>query len=207
MIDFSYITDQQDILESRTNYSGFFSLFENGSNIAAFYIQNYERLTEEFEISDDIIIPETIYRYDNIFIEYRSDRSKPFAGILRFNGGDFFDGTLVGYGADAYLKLGRHLSVELKADYNTIHLPAGAFTTTLVGARIIYAFHPDLFIKPYIQWNSDTNKIISNVLLNFHYIPGNDLYIVYNEEFDLEKPYIRTENRTVLLKFTYLFSF
>ena len=205
--NFNYITDQQGMLKSRTNSSGFFSLFENGSNLATIYVQNYEWLTEEFEIIDDIIIPEAIYRYDNVFIEYQSDRSKPLAGKLRFNGGDFFDGTLVGYGADAYLKLGHHLSVELKTDYNTIHLPAGAFTTTLVGARIIYAFHPDLFIKPYIQWNSDTNKIISNVLLNFHYIPGSDLYIVYNEEFDLSKPYTRTENRTVLLKFTYLFSF
>jgi hypothetical protein len=61
MIDFSYITDQQGILESRINYSGIFSLFKNGSNLTAFYIQNYERLTEEFEISDDIIIPEVIY--------------------------------------------------------------------------------------------------------------------------------------------------
>jgi hypothetical protein len=205
--DFSYITDQQGMLASRINYSGFFSLFENGSNLLALYGQNYERLTEEFEISDDIIIPEAIYRYDNILIEYQSDRSKPLAGKIRFNGGDLFHGTLIGYGADAYLKLGRHLTAELKADYNTIHLPEGTFTTTLVGARIIYSFHPDLFIKPYIQWNSDTDKIISNVLFNFHYIPGSDLYIVYNEEFDLSNPFTRTENRTVLLKFTYLFNF
>jgi len=204
--NFNYVTDQNSLLESRTNLTGFFSLFKNGSYLFGAYVQNYERLTEEFEIHDDVIIPESIYRFDYYMLEYQTDRSKPFAGSLLYGDGDFFNGSLRSFVFKGYLKAGGHLTMELMVDYNDAQLATGNFNTTLVGARIVYSFTPYLFIKPYIQWNSDTQKVISNVLLNFIHRPGSDLFVVYNEEFDVSQPSPVTENRTILVKMTYLFN-
>jgi hypothetical protein len=202
--DFNYITDQSGTLLTRINFSGFFSLFENGSYILALFMNNYERLTEEFEIHDDVTIPLGIYQFNNWFFEIQSDRSKPLAGLLRLNTGDFFDGTLSSFGAQAMIKVNRHLSIEAGYDLNRVRLPCGNFNTTLIRTRMVYAFHPDLFLKPFVQWNSDDEILSNNFLLNWHYIPGSDLYFVYNEELDFSGAKVRTGNRTVLLKITYL---
>ena len=203
--DFIYITDQQSRLETRTNLTGFFSLFNNGSALLGVYLQNYERLIEEFEIHDDIIIPIDTYRFDRVFLMYRSDLSKPIAGSIQFESGNFFSGTLTGYGVQIFFKFGKRLTVNMEYQYNDVKLTTGDFKTTLIISRIIYSFSPDLFLKPFIQYNSDTNLITSNFLLNFIHTPGSDLYFVYNEELDLSGSKVRTENRTILLKLTYLF--
>jgi len=91
-------------------------------------------------------------------------------------------------------------------DYNQAYLPAGNFKTTLFGLRFVYSFSPRLFLKPFIQWNSDTREITSNVLFNFIHKPGSDLFFVYNELLDMSRNRIRSENRTILFKLTYLFS-
>ncbi len=204
--NFNYIADQNNMLESRMNLSGFFSLFDNGSYLFGAYIQNYEKLTEEFEIHDNIIIPEDIYRFNYFLFEYQTDRSKPLAGSLLYGDGNFFNGSLRSFVFKGYLKAGGHLTLDLMADYNDAKLASGNFNTTLISARIVYSFTPYLFIKPYIQWNSGTQKVISNFLLNFIHRPGSDIYFVYNEEIDLSGASSRTENRTVLLKMTYLFN-
>jgi hypothetical protein len=136
---------------------------------------------------------------------YRSDLSKPIAGSIQFDTGNFFNGTLTGYGVQTFFKFGKRLTVNLEFEHNDVRLATGNFKTTLLISRIIYSFSPDLFLKPFIQYNSDTNQISSNFLLNFIHTPGSDLYFVYNEELDLSESKVRTENRTILLKLTYLF--
>jgi hypothetical protein len=91
-------------------------------------------------------------------------------------------------------------------DYNRARLAGGNFDTAILGLRLVYSFTPRLFIKPFIQWNSDTHEISSNLLINFIHRPGSDLFFVYNELLDLSGIKTRTENRTLLLKFTYLFN-
>jgi len=204
--DIVYTTDQNSMLDTRTNLSGFYSLFDDGAGFFAGYVQNYEKLTEEFEIHDDVLVPAKNYRFNYFLFEYQSDRSKPLAGTIAFSDGGFYNGSLRSYGFKGYFKAGKHLSLDLELDYNDVNLSTGNFNTTLIGARIIYSFSPYLFLKPYVQWNSDTQKIISNFLLNFIHHPGSDLYFVYNEEIDMSGPSTRTENRTVLLKMTYLFN-
>jgi hypothetical protein len=203
----SYITDQTSTLETRINLIGTFTEFENGAGFFAGYVNNYEKLSEEFEIHDGIVIPIERYIFDYYMIEYQSDRSKPIAGSLGYTSGEFFNGSLNGYMIRGYIKAGRHLTMNLDYTHDDVRLPAGNFITRILSARIVYSFSPSFFIKPFIQWNSDTQIITSNFLLNFIHRPGSDLFIVYNEELDVSGPRFHTENRTILLKFTYLFSF
>jgi hypothetical protein len=205
--NFMYITDQQQQLETRKNYTGLFSDFDTGAYFFIIYVQNYERLTEEFEIHEDVIIPIDIYRFNYIYSELQSDRSKSLAARLIFSSGGFFDGHLTEYGIMGDIKFGSQLTVNLELDVNDVRLPYGNFRTTLLGTRIIYSFTPNVFIKPYLQWNSETNRFISNVLFNFIHTPGSDLYFVYNEELKRESNKFVSKNRTFVVKFTYLFNF
>lgn len=79
------------------------------------------------------------------------------------------------------------------------------FKSTLFGTQIICSFSPKLFIKPFIQWNR--NSLNTNVLFNFIHSPESDPYIVYNEELEKVGHKFSSNNRALLLKFTYLISF
>ena len=118
---------------------------------------------------------------------------------------DFYDGDIVSYVLGANLKFGSKLTMSFDLNYDDVNVTAGSFRTTIIGTRILYTFSPKLFAKVFVQWNSDTNDIIGNFLVNFIHTPGSDLFFVYNEELNNEGS-LNTDNRTALLKFTYLFN-
>jgi len=204
--DFYYITDQRGELESRWNYTGFYSQFQDGSWWFAILSTNYEWLTEDFEIHDGVNIDPGVYRFTNIMSQFQSDMSKSLSGLLSVNAGDFYDGTIYGYGLGANIKLAPRLTLNLQYNHNDVKLSAGQFTTTIVGARVLYTFSPKLFAKAFIQWNSDDAAVSGNFLVSFIHTPGSDLFLVYNEELSIGGSRLRTNNRTVMLKFTYLFN-
>jgi hypothetical protein len=205
--DFLYITDQRGELASRWNYAGFFSQFQDGSWWFAILSSNYEWLTEDFEIHDGVNIVPGVYRFTNVVSQFQSDQSKPVSGLLSLNAGNFYDGTLLGYGLGANLKVGSRLTLNLQYSYNHVKLSAGQFTSSIVGARILYTFSPRLFAKAFIQWNSDNDAVSGNFLVSFIHTPGSDLFLVYNEELATGRDRLQSNNRTLLLKFTYLFNF
>ncbi|MFC2135832.1 DUF5916 domain-containing protein [Bacteroidota bacterium] len=204
--DFYYYAKQDGQLESRWNFTGTWTQFQDGSYLWLMLGQNYELLTEEFEVHDDIFIPVGIYKFSNFFGEYQTDLSKPVSGKANINVGNFYDGKILGFGFGSNLKLGYKLTLNLDYNHNKVKLPAGNFETNLLSARFLYTFSPAMYVKAFIQWNSDRDVILSNVLFNFIHTPGSDLYIVYNEEIETAGRKPASKNRMLLLKLTYLFS-
>lgn len=63
----------------------------------------------------------------------------------------------------------------------------------------------------FIQYNSTTDSIISNVRLRYNPREGTDLYLVYNEGINTDRsgedpvlPF--SSGRTIMLKYTYTFN-
>lgn len=203
--DFYYITDQHSELQTRFYTTGLWVVFNNSATLLARYDLNYEHLGQEFRINENTIIPEGIYRFNSFFGEYESDRSRDLSGKISITSGQFYNGTINGFGFTGNLKVGSHFTTNLSYARNHIELDVGNFTTTLIGMRMLYTFSPRLFVKAYIQWNGERNAIISNMLVGFIHTPGSDLYLVYNEELSTLDSSISTKVRAIKLKFTYLF--
>lgn len=202
--DFYYYTDQSGRLETRQNFLGVYNVFENGAEAVGIFSQNYERLTEEFEIHDQVIIQPDKYQYSYFWGMLRSDESRALSGMIESNFGKFYDGSIVGLKNTVNVKLSPRLTVNLRYDRNDVHLSAGNFITDIIGARILYTFTPKLFAKAFIQWNSDEKTVNANFLVNFIHRPGSDLYLVYNEEMARYGQRFRSNNRIMMLKLTYL---
>lgn len=205
--DFYYIASQEGVLETRVNYTGFWSLFQNGATLYAFFSQQYERPAEVFEIHDGIFIQPGIYRYNSFVTQFDSDKSKPVSGLLSLTVGRFYDGHILAYGIGTNVKCGPRLTINVLYNRNDVKLSAGNFSTNILGTRILYTFSPRLYAKAYVQWNSDKKAFIGNFLMHFIHTPGSDLYIVYNEELETmgARRGMRTNNRTLLVKLNYLF--
>lgn len=204
--DLHYIVNQQGELEARYSYVGFYSQFQDGATWFALASWNMEHLTEEFEISDSVTILPGTYRYAHVFSQFDSDKSEVVSGSVIGRIGQFYDGRIAGLGGSVNVKIGSHLTCNLQFERNVVDVSAGAFSTNIVGTRIIYSFTPKLFAKAFLQWNSEKDEAIANVLINFIHTPGSDLYVVYNDEMSTRSGSLASKNRTLLVKFTYLFN-
>jgi len=204
--DFNYIANQQGGLEARYNYVGIWSQFVDGASLLAMMSWNVENLTESFDLSDDVVISAGGYRFANLFAQFDSDKSRVLSGSLLGRVGKFYDGDIIGYGGSLNLKIGSHVAWNIQCERNVIDVSGGNVTTTLLGTRFTYAFSPRLFAKAFIQWNSEQHEILANVLLSLIHTPGSDLFLVYNDQLSTQGKNLSSLYRTLLLKFTYLFS-
>ena len=205
--DFTYVTDQGGSPQTRQNNVGVYAVFQDGSNFFTLFQTNSERLTEDFEIHENVVILPGEYRFNTVLGEIRTDQSFWLSGLLNWNVGQFFDGSIRSAGVGIDLKSGSHFTSNLLYTHNRVRLSVGSFTTDLVSLRALYTFSPRMFLKAFIQWNSDGQTISANVLFNFIHTPGSDVFLVYNEEISGIGTRPVSENRALLLKYAYLFDF
>ena len=113
-------------------------------------------------------------------------RTAIFRASLSLERGGFFNGTRSGVSART---VWRHfVRLELEGDYafNRIDLPDGAFDTHLFGQRFLFSFSPEMFVRGFLQWNSARELVGGNFLFNYRFLPGSDLFVVYNQVWDTE---------------------
>ena len=85
-----------------------------------------------------------------------------------------------------------------------MELPAGTFTTNLVGLRVHYSFSARMFLDAFAQYNSGTDRVSSNVRFRFIHRPLSDIFVVYNEQRDT---FLRESDRSLIVKYTHLLNF
>ncbi|MBI4442390.1 MAG: carbohydrate binding family 9 domain-containing protein [Acidobacteria bacterium] len=178
--------------------------FQDGSILIARYTQNFERLIRPFPIHSGVVIAAGDYRFNNSFLSYASNKSKTLFGTLSYDRGEFYDGEKRTLELEATVRPNYRFSAGVNYERNNVELPAGAFATDLVGFRVNYTFNPQISLSSFIQYNSETDQVSSNIRFRFIHRPLSDIYVVYNEQRDNLRQ--RTD-RAITLKYTHLFSF
>ena len=203
LISAEYITDQDDILETRNVEGRFTVRFQNGGSIWFAGKSNFERLTEPFPIRTNQAIQAGDYSFNEYTLSFLSDQSRMFSGDFRVGTGGFFDGN-----KDSYRLTGRfqqpQFQVELSWRHDDVSLPSGDFEADLVATRLNYSFSTTLFLNALIQYNNDLREIGSNIRFNLIHKPLSDFFLVYNERRSSTG---EVAERALIAKLTYLFNF
>ena len=183
---FTYLTDRDNTLQSGEAGILAFVNLEAGDWVGGRYRRRYELLEEAFEIREGQEIPPDTYQFDSWHFNFFPSSNRHFSGLLSLERGGFFNGTRSGVSAST---VWRHfVRLELEGDYafNRIDLPDGAFNTHLFGQRFLYSFSPEMFVRGFLQWNSARELVGGNFLFNYRFLPGSDLFVVYNQVWDTE---------------------
>jgi hypothetical protein len=98
------------------------------------------------------------------------------------------------------------MELEIRNNKFNLPVPGGKFTTSIASGRFLYSFTPNLFAKAYIQWNSSEKVFKSNFLIRWIYKPGANIYFIYNETQEEVGRWV-SDNRTIMLKASFLFNF
>jgi hypothetical protein len=179
--------------------------FQNSSALTLNATSTFDRLEEPFPIQRGIIIPVGDYDYRRASVSYSSNRGRAVSGNVTAGGGQFWDGRSWSADGGFEFRPNYHVDLNLTFSRNQVKLPAGDFTTTLLGLRALYAFTSNAFLNSFVQYNATTNELSANTRFNIIHRPLSDLYVVYNERRNSVSGALLARGLTV--KFTNLFDF
>ena len=199
---FTYLTDRDNTLQSRDfEFSAFVNL-EVGDWFGGRYRHRYELLDEAFAIRDNREIPPGAYEFGSYQFNFFANSSRRLSGRASYEYGDFFNGIRHRVFTEAVWRLNARLGVKGQGEFNRISLPDGTFNTHLFGHRFLYSSSPDLFVRGFLQWNSAQELVGGNFLFNYRYLPGSDLFLVYNQVWDTAGG-LQQASRSLQLKLSY----
>ena len=205
---FEYITDNNNVLETRETSGSLQIDLQSGDSATAEYTQNYELVRRPFSITEENFVPAGAYDFQNLRLAYAAGQQHRINGTATYEIGSFYGGDKKSVAFTGRAMVTLPLSVEPTVSFNWIDLPTGKFLTTLVSTRTTYAMTPRMYVSALVQYSSATTSFSTNARFRWEYIPGSELFIVYNEGRDTFPVHrIELENRGFIVKINRLIRF
>ncbi|MGE0394523.1 MAG: DUF5916 domain-containing protein, partial [Vicinamibacterales bacterium] len=140
--------------------------FQNGDALNARYNHTYEFLPRPFPIARNVTLPVGAYRFNDVQMSFTLAQQRKFSGTGSVQIGSFYDGRRTTYSlGSGRLELSRRFNVEPTISWNRVELPAGDFTTTVIGSRVTQTFSPWMFFSALVQYNSASRSFSTNARL------------------------------------------
>jgi hypothetical protein len=179
--------------------------FNNSGSTNFTATRTFERLFEPFEIRNDIAIPAGDHEYSSYAAGVNIGNSRKVTGNANLTWGEFWNGHAKAVSGAIGWRPEYHFSFDANYSRNHVTLPAGEFTTNLIGTRFLYAFTPRAFFNAFLQYNADTRQVSSNIRFNITYRPLSDVFLVYNDTRDTALR--QTTGRSFAIKLTRMVDF
>lgn len=165
-------------------------LFESGDRAQAGLLRHGDRPPEVFELAADVDIPTGSYEWTRYFLEASTAQKRMLNAQVRWEAGDYYNGTLNTLEGKLALKPSAFLTLEFSGERNTgkataidveeQELTETDFTEELFGLRFQLNFSPNLQFSSLTQYDTQSRELGSNNKLRWTFDPLGDLFLVYN---------------------------
>ena len=136
---FTYLTNNQNRLDTRETAALFQTEFINTDVIGVGYTDVFDRLTRPFDVATNIRIPVGPYDMHTLQLSYTAGQQRKVSGTLLYETGTYYGGTQQSVSlSTARVEVTPRISIEPSASLNFIDLPQGAFTATVVRSRATF---------------------------------------------------------------------
>jgi hypothetical protein len=208
-VNFDYITNPDNRLESRQAQAGVKSELQNGDSLGVEMAKNYESLVAPFEVSPGVVIPVGGYGFNELHLLYNFGPQRAVSANVTVEYGEFYNGTKTGISTSrGRVQLSPQLTLEPGLTLNIVRMPEGDFTSTLLNSRVTYTVTPRMSASALVQYNSGSNNLNTNVRFRWEYQPGSDLFVVLTDNRDtFPSGFPELRNRALIVKLTRLFRF
>src|SRR4029079_11566440 len=147
-------------------------------------LRQYERLERNFQINPGVTLPAgTSYRWNRYRFQVSTAARRVIAVSPTYDIGSFYHGTRRRIATDVNIRVRPGVIVYTSGEWNEVKLLEGRFHTRL------YRIVPELQFSPWIAWVNniqyDTQSAVLGWQSRFRWIlkPGNDLYVVYSQNW------------------------
>jgi len=200
-----YITNMRSALETREGTAGLGVLFSDGGQMRSQVTDRLEIINEAFLVAGEGEVPAGRYRFTEASLTYTASAARPLSGEVQLAGGEFFSGNRTSLTLSGNWRPSRHIALGLQAQRNDISLPGDEFTADVIGARVDFAGSRRLFLNSFVQYNTASEEVVTNIRLNLIHAPLSDIFLVFSERRNVEAG--RVLEREITLKGTKLLSF
>jgi hypothetical protein len=188
--------------------------FADSSTVQVQVNRNEEALSSPFRPqgmpAGDAIAPGR-YRFVDGALAYSPTNSRRIAPTAEYRVGEYYNGTRTGFTAGVRVRANANFASTFSFSRDTIDLPNGvSFHTDLASLRLDTSFSTRMFLNAFIQYNSVTHQLLSNIRYDFIHHPLSDIFIVYNDtrfQNVLQPTATQIPSRALILKVTHLLSF
>ncbi len=172
-----------------------------------------EGVEEDFELSDDAMVPAGEYDFTALEARIFTPSSHPVGARIDFETGGFFDGNIVSVGVEPILNLSASLQLSGAYEFHNINFPDRdqSMQSHIFRGSILYMYSTKLSASAFVQFNTANDAFVGNFRLRYNPREGNDFYLVFNEYrgFMVSDDVIPEPpsyyNRAILLKYTHTF--
>jgi hypothetical protein len=171
-----------------------------------------EGVLEDFDLSDEVKVLAGEYTFMGVQGRFFTPQSKPISSMIRFEGGEFYDGKRITVEARPIFNISASFQLSGSYEFNAVDFPERdqKLRNHIARINILYMYSTKLSASVFVQFNNLEDAFIGNFRLRYNPREGNDFYLVYNEYrgildrvYDPEWPPFF--NRTILLKYTHTF--
>lgn len=182
-------------------------IFQSGDEVGLNLIYKYDRLVDDFEISDGVRIPLGEYSYFNYNAYFETSEKRDLSGYMSYQWGDYYEGDREILSAGCEYKPSEKIALAAALNYNDINLPGGNFTAEIYSFRFNYNLSADLSWKNLVQYDNESKILGLFSKLRWIIEEGNDLYLVVQRNWINDNDSLRSYDWRVDLKFYYTFRF
>jgi hypothetical protein len=176
-----------------------------GHEAKVFVTQTYDAPSEPFPIGR-VTIPVGAYRFNATGLSFLTHASRPVSVEGQFLSGEFYDGERRSGNFTLRVRPNRFLRSETTAEINDVKLATGTFVSKVYRQRLAMAVTPQVLANVFVQYNDLSQVASVNCRFNWHYRPGSDIFLVYNQTWDGPNvSSLHRRDRQVMLKVTRLF--
>ena len=168
-----YITNQDEVWETREQEAQFGVEFESGDVVVFGYTKILEFLEEGFRLRGRIPVPPGSYRSHNFQFQVRPFRGRRVSGFFQFSRElDFWDGDRTTLNLNPSIKWSQNLSFDIQYRLDDVVLPGGEFTSSVSNVGINYNFTNTWLTSTTLQYDNLSDLFNVNFRLNYIYRPG-----------------------------------
>ena len=155
-----------------------------GHEAKAFVTQTYDSPAAPFPIGRGVSVAVGDYRFNATGVSFLTHASRPVSVEGQFLSGEFYDGERTSGNVTLRIRPNRFLRSETTTEINDVKLGAGSFVSKVYRQRLAMALTPQVLANVFVQYNDLSQVASVNARFNWHYRPGSDIFLVYNQTWD-----------------------
>jgi hypothetical protein len=144
----------------------------------------YERLEEDFEISDGVVLPAgAVYRFTRYQLEAQTADHRMISVAPEYQWGHFFSGRRRDISLRVDVRPRPGLAVSVEGERNVLDLAEGSFTADVYRLTASTQFSPWISVANNLQFDTVSRELGWQIRFRWIQRPGNDLYLVYTHNW------------------------
>jgi hypothetical protein len=208
----NYYENHAGVVDSKQHAISMQAQRQDTSSAFAAITHEFDNLQLPFSTAG-AIVPAGEYEWTYATLQYSSNRTYRIFGNVGGDFGGYYNGRRQTFKTNININVGKTLLIEPNYTHNRVTRPGRPiYNSNVMNLRVSHSFSPDFYLKGFFQYNDDRKSSSFNFLWWYHYKPGSDLYVVYNQGWDIDLPLTsrealeqsyRIRSKSLAVKLTY----